>query len=529
MSFVELRVELPAYAHSFLIHVPIASTIAEVKQEIFRTCIGGPRAEGQRIIWRGRYLVDHEKVEELWKSRDEPRIIHLAVHPSAWSSKPPEVSKPPPDHSSPPNPSRSVHASLSPANSPPSLFSSLSPQPHTAAQPSPSPLDPVVFIRAKHNQAVHALMNGNLTGLSANPDTDALRPIAKEFVERSGYTWATILDEPFPPPSIEYLKYEQVTLEGQSYLTLRNPLDEPSPIQRHALQVLTYTFPLLSLPPQPLISNYIQTPTFTTLPPPQINELLQRLGQLGVPPLRAAADRNQGANARLIELREIPLRPLMAPFLLLIFRTLLLLYFVAPARKPIFGILVFAWMLWEIWVPIRNGLLRGLRRAAADGEQRQNGDAAPPVNPVDANGVQPQLPRQRNGALAGGIDQQAAAVFDSLGTMNIQDEERLLNLTNAEEPGIGHKIMTFFSLLITTTHPAVWDRRRVALRQREGRIRTEANGRAPPPPNENGEALQDDRRTQTRDELVAQHGLRAGWVRRYIERVVTSDWIDDAD
>lgn len=67
MSLVELRVELPAYAHSFTIQVPRSCAILYVKQEIFRTCVGGPRVDGQRIIWRGRYLVDHEKVDDLWK------------------------------------------------------------------------------------------------------------------------------------------------------------------------------------------------------------------------------------------------------------------------------------------------------------------------------------------------------------------------------------------------------------------------------------------------------------------------------
>jgi len=69
MSLVELRVELPAYAHSFVVLVPRTCTIAQVKQEISRTCTGGPRVDGQRIISRGRYLGDHETVEELWKVR----------------------------------------------------------------------------------------------------------------------------------------------------------------------------------------------------------------------------------------------------------------------------------------------------------------------------------------------------------------------------------------------------------------------------------------------------------------------------
>ena len=67
MSVVELRVELPSYSHSFIIHVSPTSTVAEVKREIAKTCVGAPRVDGQRIIWRGRVLRDDEKVEEIWK------------------------------------------------------------------------------------------------------------------------------------------------------------------------------------------------------------------------------------------------------------------------------------------------------------------------------------------------------------------------------------------------------------------------------------------------------------------------------
>ena len=66
MSVVELRVELPSYSHSFIIQVPVSYTILEVKGEIFRSCTGAPKVDGQRIIWRGRVLQDNEKVEDVW-------------------------------------------------------------------------------------------------------------------------------------------------------------------------------------------------------------------------------------------------------------------------------------------------------------------------------------------------------------------------------------------------------------------------------------------------------------------------------
>lgn len=67
MSLVELRVELPAYSHSFNVRVPCDGTIFHVKQEICRTCPGNPRVEGQKLVWRGRYLADDERVKDLWK------------------------------------------------------------------------------------------------------------------------------------------------------------------------------------------------------------------------------------------------------------------------------------------------------------------------------------------------------------------------------------------------------------------------------------------------------------------------------
>jgi len=69
MAFLELRVDVPTHAHSFVIQIPISSTILGVKQEICRTCVGSPRVEGQRIIWRGRNLLDDERVEDIWKSK----------------------------------------------------------------------------------------------------------------------------------------------------------------------------------------------------------------------------------------------------------------------------------------------------------------------------------------------------------------------------------------------------------------------------------------------------------------------------
>jgi hypothetical protein len=62
-----IRVELPTYSHSFQISVSSIGTIDDVKREIEKICAGNPRVHGQRLIWRGRFLGDDEKVLDIWK------------------------------------------------------------------------------------------------------------------------------------------------------------------------------------------------------------------------------------------------------------------------------------------------------------------------------------------------------------------------------------------------------------------------------------------------------------------------------
>lgn len=66
---VVIHVELPAYSKSFDIQVPESATLQDVKQTISSVCVGHPRPDGQRVIWRGRYLEDQEKISELWPVR----------------------------------------------------------------------------------------------------------------------------------------------------------------------------------------------------------------------------------------------------------------------------------------------------------------------------------------------------------------------------------------------------------------------------------------------------------------------------
>jgi len=288
----------------------------------------------------------------------------------------------------------------------------------------------------------------------------------------------------------------------------------------------------MTLPASPT-SRSVQT---QAVPIPHVNQLLQ---QLGLPPLRVAQNQNVNPipgpnNLILPEMREINLRPFLATLMMLILRTTLLLYFVAPARKPIFGILILLWMLYEIWQPIRNALRNGLgRNPEVHAENRP--DARAPQNPVEPNNIndaQAAVPQPAvNAAIPGrpvALDAQADAILDTLANINIQEEGGMLREAPGVptvEPGLGHKITTFLALLATTLHPAIWNRRRIALRRREGTIRTEANMRNSVPVEE-GET---DTGGQIREELRAQFNRRPLWIQRYIERVVAEDWVDDSD
>ena len=66
MSNVSLKIELPAHSHSFDVQVPESASIANIKSEISKSCPGGPKVEGQRLIYAGRLLRDDERIQDIW-------------------------------------------------------------------------------------------------------------------------------------------------------------------------------------------------------------------------------------------------------------------------------------------------------------------------------------------------------------------------------------------------------------------------------------------------------------------------------
>lgn len=539
MSILHLRIELPAYSHSFNIDIPTESTIHQVKAEISKACPGQPKIEGQRLICRGRNLADEETVGNLWKSSTDSHTLHLAVHPSAWTGQPPDVPT-----SATPTMQSGFLAPAPPQMTTPLGQASWRPMPPSGMPFYPS-YRPIPYIAMKHQNALKALM-----GTPPTDDTmdEGLRGSAKLSIERVGWTWPAVFDVPYPAYQAGGLVYEPTVINGQQYLSLKNADDAPTAIQKHALAILSYTFTLMNLSVTfTSLPNRPATPT-ATIPGdlPQVNQMLRRFG---MPQLVAPDGQNAEAprqwlqqDGRQVRLEDVPLRPLLMPLFMLLIRTVLLLYFVAPARKPVFAVLILTWMLYEIWRPLRRIRFRVLR-GNFNGDVQQNHVRNPNFNQgfpgmMNNDGNAGQQPAAGGGGPMGlgapNLDAQAAAVLDTLANLNLRDQQVVLDqahLYPVAEPGLGSKIASFFGLLFATLHPAVWNRRRMTLRRREGVIRTEANMRRQPPPREDGqEETEEERRAaETRQHLREQHARRPQWVQQYMERVLAEEWVDDLD
>ncbi|OJA20918.1 hypothetical protein AZE42_00905 [Rhizopogon vesiculosus] len=549
-SLVAIRVELPTYSLSFTIDVPISATVLDVKHSISVSCAGQPRVEGQRIIWRGRYLGDQEKISDVWKMADEQRIVHLSVHPSAWSGAPPSSSSTATSTTIPSKGKSSLPQTDVPSHIP------FTPESETQYHPfAHLPVDHQ-FIAYIHKAALCWLTSG----LIEHPRGSVIpsRIIALESLERKGYAWPPILDEPYLSPQPDDgpgLQYEVITTNGKPYLSLRNPGSRPTAGQVQALKVLTHTFSILSLQPLPQAPTLTSTTSSAESVPPQVNDLLQ---QLGLPPLRATPNvhvdvdvngqRDVGANipGRIDEaqiLADIPLRALLAPLVMVFFRTLLLLYFFSPTRKPLLGLCIIAWIVYEMWTNLRNVVLGPLNRerervaAAAEaarlapGQGQAGGPPGTPAPPVQSS---TQAQTQTREAQGPPPPSNSTSLLDLLAHIGIDAENKLLWPTSSLRTPLSplslmHKFTTFVILIMLTLHPEIWNRRRAALKTREGRLRTEANAMEREIERAEGQELSEDdrKRDDTKAALLLQDGRRAPWVKTYVQRVRGGEWVDD--
>ncbi|EJD00968.1 uncharacterized protein FOMMEDRAFT_169182, partial [Fomitiporia mediterranea MF3/22] len=508
MPSVPITVEHPQYTQTLVVHVPPTATVSDIKQEISRECPGNPRVEGQRLISKGRVLDDGECVETLWTSEDL-RVVHLAVNPLSWSSNPPNVTVVDDSTSTAfvaysDLLQRRAQATETPVNNIPNTPPVMLPQ-----------FETLPFISHLHHKALRALSPSTPPAAPGADDSLAAKEYAKTVLQASNYPWPEIFDAEFPTSTNGGVAYEFTLIGGKPFLQNLTPYATPTPRQQHALNVLSYTFPLLTFAParpQAIVNSGNGTTPNANI----INNLN------GGPP-------RPDANVRNVIAVRVNMRELLTPLILLFIRTLILLYFFSPARKPVFGILLGAYVLYEAWGAVRGavfdvGPLNGNDPGARDRRRRArpgNEDAPPPPAP---GAIVP--PHQNPGAAAAA---NLEAGIDHLAQMSLDTEARWLE-NGAPEPSLFYKVTSFVMLLVLSIHPAFWNRRRMALRTREGRVRTEANALeaavAQQAEGEEGGAG-DERARLAREQMINRLTRRPVWIREYVERVRRGEWVDD--
>ena len=427
------------------------------------------------------------------------------------------------------------------------------------------------------------------------PNGNPARQLSVDALRRLGYEWPSVLDEDYPVRTAGGLDFKKATAHGRPYIQPVDPTVTPTPYQIHALKVLTHTFAILSLTPPPdlsiptISSARVISPSEIVIAP-HVNQVLQ---QLGLPPVPAHAQ-GQIGNAQIPIVvgnggrgvpRQFPVRQLMAPLLLLLFRTAVLLYFFAPMRKPLVGVMLLGYMVYEIYSAVMRALpqpprdMPGLQRGAGNhqlapaGQAAQPGQAAPNAPAAGGNAAAAPAANNRGAQPFGGpgvVARRRNAEDDILGTTldwiahyHLDSEDQALHHPSPAQPpspppNFFQRAFAFVFLFLVTFYPAVWDKRRALLKTREGVVRTETRMRRQPDEEEEPQAQPQDgadgeaaapspeaaqqaeqqaaaaaeaktARAAAKAELLAKHNRRANWVKEYIERVMEDEWVDDAD
>ena len=333
---------------------------------------------------------------------------------------------------------------------------------------------------------------------------------------------------------------------GQSFLSLSNPNAVPSALQTHALNILSYTYTILSSPPPPPVvwPQYPPAPTPTILyPPTPVNP--------NVPLPNVAQPQVEGEVLFeiAINLRQFPMRALLTPLFMLVMRATLIMYFFSPDQTPFFGIIMGMWVLYEAWNAVRAAVAatRDPAEHGRDEGGRVQGDVNGGAGAPGPNGQEGQDAARPSDPTR----QRANAVLNAVANISLREENEILETSGDHPPPtLLHKVKAFTSLMIVTLIPALWDRRRAELMRREGALRTEMNviNAARTAPSLSGSAAQarnpptegegeNEVSAQEREELkkarelklatIHKHARRADWVREYVERTGRMEYYDD--
>ncbi|CAE6437525.1 unnamed protein product [Rhizoctonia solani] len=502
--------------------VPAGARVADLKTVIAEQCPGQPKPNGQRIIWKGRIVVDEEVVGDIWKASlfpswaaisslisapkqpgQDTHTVHLAVHPSAWST-PPKNEEHTHASSAPTAPAAPLSHPTQPITSsiPTPFLSSLG-QPTPGSLPSPTGIAKEL-IMFHHTNALRVMAGQPMEPWSSPGGLDQASATHWAFMGlvAAGQTLPPILLIAYPPhhPDESGLEYTFVTIDGRPYLSLLNPDASPTPTQQHAIQVLTSTLALV-----PFLDNLT--------PPPPVFPPLPYTFQPVVPPPRQSSRETLQRVRRLV----VALRALV-PLSFTLLRASLFIVFFPQAREPLWLTVIVAVVLYEARLIINraNEALPDVPNRNPDpNDPNPRPVPGPLANPNDRtnNPLSLNLQSLFDRATLSGVDSEAAQ-------LDLEVPERELRPIPENETPVHEwavRIRSFVLLIGVTLVPAAWARRREALRLREGRVRVVYGERANAVRVENEEGQQ----------VVGMLGEKriaalrpGGWRRSYVERVL---------
>ncbi|KAG8790231.1 hypothetical protein FRC12_012437 [Ceratobasidium sp. 428] len=499
--------------------VPPGAKVADLKTAIAERCPGQPKPNGQRIIWNGRIVVDEEVIGDIWKPGNSAHTVHLAVHPSAWSS-PPTTEEP---MTAPPAPAP-VTRGTPLLNS--GFFANLPQSPYGLVPTTPNPLPTQTsiakdFVMFHHTNALRVMAGqplepwSNIWGL----DQSTAGYWSYLGITSAGHSYPHILTSPYPPQSAGEvgLEYSFVNIDGRPYLSLLNPGATPTAMQQHAVTVLTSTLGLI-----PYLDDL--TPPPPPIPPIHVTYLDNQL--------RPVQTRIRRARRLAVALRTV------VPLSFTLLRASLFVVFFPPAREPLWLLVIIGIVCYEA---------RMILNRANDAEPNPQ----PEGNNANLNANAPNQVANNNNRNGNNVPVTLRSILDRATLTGIDSEATSLDLEVPEREfrGAPHdaaesspikealvRARTFLVLFGVTLVPAAWARRREALRLREGKVRVvygeRANligrqGNAEQSQTLDGASQdQNQEQTQPREEEVPlgdrrRFGLRmGGWRREYVERVL---------
>ncbi|KAG8717482.1 hypothetical protein FRC08_007367 [Ceratobasidium sp. 394] len=492
--------------------VPPGAKVADLKTAIAERCPGQPKPNGQRIIWNGRIVVDEEVVGDIWKPGNGAHTVHLAVHPSAWSSPPPveEPLSAPPVPATPITPGNLGLFANVPSHSP--LMAALVP-----TTPSPLPTQASIakeYIMFHHTNALRVMAGQPLEPWTTTWGIDQATAAYWAYlgITSVGRIFPHVLTMPYPPQAAGEvgLEYSFVNIDNRPYLSLSNPGASPTAMQQHAVTVLTSTLALIP---------YLDDLT----PPPQLPA-----------PIHVTYYGNQTRPAQTSIRRArrlaVALRTLV-PLSFTLLRASLFIAFFPPAREPMWLLVIIGIVCYEARM-----ILNRANDAVPNPQPEGNNPNPNPNAPNQARAAN-NAPLTLNSILDRATLAQVDSEAASLDLEVPERESRAAPRDAVEESRVREAFVrarTFLVLFGVTLVPAAWARRREALRLREGKIRVvygeRANliGRQPNAAQgqTTGDVSQEQEQPQAQVEEVPlgdkrRFALRTGgWRREYVERVL---------